>query len=72
LKAAGIVPHLALRAKVILAGEITRKVALKGLAVTKGARAAVEAAGGSIEDPAEKPAPGKLKKKPAAASAKAE
>jgi large subunit ribosomal protein L15 len=71
LKAAGIVPHLALRAKVILAGEIQRKVALKGLGVTKGARAAVEAAGGSVEDPAEKPAPGKLQKK-APAAAKAE
>jgi large subunit ribosomal protein L15 len=49
LKAAGVVPHLALRAKVILAGEIERKVALKGLGVSKGARAAIEAAGGSVE-----------------------
>jgi large subunit ribosomal protein L15 len=72
LKSAGLVPHLALRAKVILAGEIQRKVALKGLGITKGARAAVEAAGGSIEAPAEKPAPGKLQKKPAPAAAKAE
>ena len=71
LKAAGVVPHLALRAKVILAGEIQRKVALKGLLVSKGARAAVEAAGGSVEDPAEKPAPGKLQKK-TPATAKAE
>src|SRR5215212_6903535 len=72
LKAAGVVPHLALRAKVILAGEIQRKVALKGLSVSKGARAAVEAAGGSVELPAEKPAPGKLQKKSAPAAAKAE
>src|SRR5881296_1348618 len=48
LKKAGVVPHLALRAKVILSGELTRKVVLKGLGVTKGARAAIEAAGGSI------------------------
>ena len=67
LKAAGVVPHLALRAKVILAGEIERKVALKGLGVSKGARAAIEAAGGSVELPAEKPAAGKLQKKPATA-----
>ena len=72
LKAAGVVPHLALRAKVILAGEIERKVALKGLGVSKGARAAIEAAGGSVELPAEKPAAGKLQKKPAAATPKAE
>jgi len=52
LKSVGVVPHPALRAKVILAGEIKRKVALKGLLVTKGARAAIEAAGGSVEAPA--------------------
>ena len=34
----------------ILAGEITRKVTVRGLGVTKGARAAIEAAGGSIAD----------------------
>jgi large subunit ribosomal protein L15 len=68
LKAAGVVPHLALRAKVILSGQIQRKVSLKGLGVTKGARAAVEAAGGSVEVPAEKAPAGKLKKKPAAAA----
>ena len=52
LKSAGVVPQPALRAKVILAGEIKRKVALKGLLVSKGARAAIEAAGGSVEPPA--------------------
>jgi large subunit ribosomal protein L15 len=71
LKAAGVVPYLALRAKVILSGEIQRKVALKGVGVTKGARAAIEAAGGSVELPAEKPAAGKLQKKPAAAASPA-
>ncbi|HET9664338.1 MAG TPA: 50S ribosomal protein L15 [Burkholderiales bacterium] len=62
LKAAGVVPHLALGAKVILSGEIKRRIALKGVAVTKGARAAIEGAGGSVEAPA-KPAPGKAVKK---------
>ena len=52
LKSVGVVPQPALRAKVILAGEIKRKVALKGLLVSKGARAAIEAAGGSVELPA--------------------
>ena len=57
LKAAGVVPQLALGAKVILSGEIKRKVALKGVGATKGARAAIEGAGGSVEAPA-KPAQG--------------
>ncbi len=48
LKQAGVVPQLALAAKVILSGSLTRKVSLKGLGVTKGARAAIEAAGGSV------------------------
>ncbi|MBY0267209.1 MAG: 50S ribosomal protein L15 [Burkholderiales bacterium] len=54
LKKAGLVSRLATAAKVILAGEIKRKVALKGLLATKGARAAIEKAGGSVEQPAEK------------------
>jgi large subunit ribosomal protein L15 len=49
LKAIGIVPRDALGAKVILTGKIERAVRLKGIGVTKGARAAIEAAGGSIE-----------------------
>jgi large subunit ribosomal protein L15 len=49
LKRAGVVPRLARRAKVILSGEIKRRVVLKGIAVSQGARAAIEAAGGSIE-----------------------
>ena len=50
LKQAGIVSARALAAKVILAGELTRAVKLQGLLLTKGARAAVEAAGGSIAE----------------------
>ncbi len=38
------------RARVILSGEINRPVTIKGLSVTKGARAAIEAAGGKVED----------------------
>ena len=51
LKSAGVVAQPALRAKVILTGEIKRKVQLKGLLVSKGARAAIEAAGGTVEAP---------------------
>jgi large subunit ribosomal protein L15 len=50
LKQAGVVPAIALGAKVILAGEIKRAVKLQGLLLTKGARSAVEAAGGSITE----------------------
>ncbi len=71
LKEAGVVPQVALAAKVILAGELKRKVALKGLGVTKGARAAIEAAGGSFELPVEVVRPRKLPAKNAA-QAKAE
>ena len=49
LKKAGVVAVEAERAKVVLSGEIKRAVTLKGVAVTKGARAAIEAAGGKIE-----------------------
>jgi large subunit ribosomal protein L15 len=49
LKQARVVPNAALAAKVILNGEIRRKVTLRGLLVTKGARAAIEKAGGSVE-----------------------
>jgi large subunit ribosomal protein L15 len=50
LKSAGIVPQGAERAKVVLSGELKKAVTLKGIGLTKGARAAVEAAGGKIED----------------------
>ena len=50
LKAANLIPAASERAKIILSGKITSAVTLKGLAVTKGARAAIESAGGRIED----------------------
>lgn len=49
LKKAGVVPVFAEQAKVVLSGEIKKAVTLKGIGTTKGARAAIEAAGGKIE-----------------------
>ena len=49
LKKHDLVPAFAAKVKVILSGEIDKAVKLKGIAVTKGARAAIEKAGGSIE-----------------------
>ncbi len=48
LLAAGVVPASAKAAKVILAGKIGKAVKLSGIKVSKGARAAIEAAGGSV------------------------
>ena len=50
LMQANLVTQHALSAKVILSGEITRKVVLKGVGATKGAKAAIEAAGGSVAE----------------------
>lgn len=57
LKQAGVVSALAQDARVIKSGEIRRKVTVRGIGVTAGAKAAIEAAGGRVEVPAfEKPA----------------
>ena len=50
LRKAGVVPAGTERAKVVLSGEIKKAVTLKGVPATKGARAAIEAAGGKVED----------------------
>lgn len=50
LMQAGVVPASSLSAKVILSGKLTRKVNLKGIGATKGARSAIEAVGGSVAD----------------------
>ena len=71
LKSAGVVPRIAVNAKIILTGTISRRVALKGIAVSKGARAAIEAAGGSVELPVVKPAEGKKAERKKAYVAKA-
>jgi large subunit ribosomal protein L15 len=73
LKEAGIVSRKALGAKVILSGKLERKVSLKEIQVSKGARAMIEGAGGSIQI-TEKPKVEKKKKekkakKPAAEEA---
>ncbi len=49
LKAAGLVGQIVKHVKVIKSGELTRKVALKGVGATAGAKAAIEAVGGSVE-----------------------
>lgn len=49
LKAAGVIPEDTKKAKVINTGDIDRAVTLSGVAATKGAQAAIEAAGGKVE-----------------------
>mgnify|MGYP003585049235 CR=1 FL=1 len=50
LKQAGVIAADALSAKVVLSGAISRKVALRGVGATQGAKAAIEAAGGSVAE----------------------
>ena len=50
LKAANLVRKDKVRARIMLSGAIDRAVTVKGVAVTKGARAAIEAAGGKVEE----------------------
>jgi large subunit ribosomal protein L15 len=50
LKQAGLIGELTKSVKIIATGEISRKVVVKGLGATKGARAAIEAAGGSFAE----------------------
>jgi large subunit ribosomal protein L15 len=57
LKKAGIVPARAHQAKIIVSGKITRRFVLTGINVSKGARAAIEAAGGSTDAPLPQPKP---------------
>ncbi|HEV7716271.1 MAG TPA: 50S ribosomal protein L15 [Steroidobacteraceae bacterium] len=50
LKKAGVVPVFTQQAKLVLSGEVKKAVTLKGIGATKGARAAIEAAGGSFQE----------------------
>lgn len=50
LRAAKLVPSTAKRAKIVKQGELTKKFVLKGVAATAGAKAAIEAAGGKVEE----------------------
>lgn len=72
LRKANLITASIKRVKVMLSGDVTKAVTLEGIRVTKGAQAAIEAAGGkvvAVEEPAEKP--GKLVKKPAKAKKEA-
>jgi large subunit ribosomal protein L15 len=71
LKEAGVVPRRALAAKVIVSGKLERKVSLKEIAVSKGARSMIEAAGGSIQLSEKKPVEKKEKKAKPEGEAKA-
>jgi large subunit ribosomal protein L15 len=68
LQAAGIVPKSALGAKIILSGKLSKKLNVKGdVKASKGARAAIEGAGGKVEVLEAKPVEKKLQKKRAEA-----
>jgi large subunit ribosomal protein L15 len=60
LKAANVIPTFAQAAKVVLSGEIKKAYTLKGIHTTKGAKEAIEKAGGSVEALPEPPKPSKL------------
>jgi large subunit ribosomal protein L15 len=64
LKKANVIPTFAEHAKIVLSGEIKKAVTVKGIGATKGAREAIEKAGGTVEALAPKPAPAKLSAKP--------
>jgi large subunit ribosomal protein L15 len=68
LKKAGLVNGKASRAKIILAGELTKAVKVQGVPATKGAKAAIEKAGGSVAEIPAAEKPGKLKAKAKAAA----
>ena len=70
LKKAGLVPFDATRAKLILAGEVSGKFKVSGIAASKGAKAAIEKAGGSVAQVVVADKPAKLPKKQPAAAAK--
>jgi large subunit ribosomal protein L15 len=53
LKAANLIPEQSLRARIVASGEFAKAVTVKGVHLTKGARAAIEGAGGKIEAAAE-------------------
>ena len=50
LRSAGLVNANHLRAKVVLSGELSKAITLRGIGATKGAKAAIEAAGGTVEE----------------------
>jgi large subunit ribosomal protein L15 len=64
LKKANVIPTFADSAKIVLSGEIKKAYSVKGIGATKGAREAIEKAGGTVEALPPKPAPAKLTAKP--------
>ena len=70
LKKAGLVANDARRAKIILAGEVSKKFTVSGIGASKGAKAAIEKAGGSVAELVAAEAPKKLAKKHKPAQAK--
>ena len=70
LKKAGLVPFDSKRAKIILAGDVSGKFNVSGIAASKGAKAAIEKAGGSVGEIVVEDKPAKLAKKQPAAAAK--
>ena len=60
LKSANVIPTFAEAAKVVLSGEIKKAYTLKGVSATKGAKEAIEKAGGTVEALPEPPKPAKL------------
>jgi large subunit ribosomal protein L15 len=70
LKKAGLIPTEAKRAKIILSGSLDKAVKVTGIGASKGAKAAIEQAGGSVADLVVAEAPKKLAKKAKPAQAK--
>ncbi len=50
LRAAGLISNGITRAKIFLSGELSKSIVIQGLGITQGAKAAVEAAGGKVEE----------------------
>ncbi len=70
LKKAGLVPPSAERAKIILAGDVSKAFKVSGIGASKGARAAIEKAGGKVAELVAQEKVAKLPKKQPAAAAK--
>ena len=50
LKAANLIPNISLNAKIFLSGEVTKKLTIQGISITKGAQKAIKDAGGKVEE----------------------
>jgi large subunit ribosomal protein L15 len=68
LEKANVIDRKTKRVKIMLSGDVTKAVTVEGIRVTKGAKAAIEAAGGKVVEPAEEAPKGKKTKKEAKAA----